>query len=99
MPDHRPLLRQTADLAADYLQGVEVRPVGGTATREELLASLGGPMPERGETAGEVIDDLARGADPGIVATAGPRYFGFVIGGASRRRGPRPSRSPPRAPD
>ena len=82
MPDHRTLLHQTADLAADYLDGVERRPVGGTATHEELLAALGGPMPDRGEAAGEVIADLAGAADPGIVASAGPRYFGFVIGGS-----------------
>ena len=29
-----------------------------------------------------VIDALVAGADPGLVATAGPRHFGFVIGGA-----------------
>ena len=32
--------------------------------------------------AAEVIEALARDADPGLVASAGPRYFGFVIGGA-----------------
>ena len=29
-----------------------------------------------------MIDALATGAEPGLVATAGPRHFGFVIGGA-----------------
>jgi len=29
-----------------------------------------------------VVDALAAGAEPGLVATAGPRHFGFVIGGA-----------------
>ena len=82
MPDHRVLLHQTADLAADFLDGVDRRPVGGAASHDELLATLGGPMPDRGEAPGEVISDLARTADPGIVASAGPRYFGFVIGGS-----------------
>jgi glutamate/tyrosine decarboxylase-like PLP-dependent enzyme len=29
-----------------------------------------------------VIEDLARAAEPALVTSAGPRYFGFVIGGA-----------------
>ena len=45
-------------------------------------AALGGPLPELGEDPATVIDALAAGAEPGLVATAGPRHFGFVIGGA-----------------
>ena len=82
MTDRRTLLRQTADLAADYLEGVDRRHVGGTTTHDALVAALGGDLPAKGEAPGEVVADLARAADPGIVATAGPRYFGFVIGGS-----------------
>src|SRR5215212_4320387 len=81
MPDRRTLLRQTADLAADFLDGIGSRRVGATASHEELLATMGGPVPERGEASGEVVSELARIADPGLIASAGPRYFGFVIGG------------------
>src|SRR6185295_796870 len=38
--------------------------------------------PATGEEPLAVIESLARAADPGLVATAGPRYFGFVIGGS-----------------
>jgi glutamate/tyrosine decarboxylase-like PLP-dependent enzyme len=82
MPDHRALLRQTADLAADYLDGIERRPVRPTASPDELLATIGGSLPDRGEAPGEVVDHLATIADPGLIASAGPRFFGFVIGGS-----------------
>ena len=82
MAERRTLLRQTADLATDYLEGLPDRHVGATATRADLLAAMGGPLPERGEAPAAVVDRLARAADPGIVASAGPRYFGFVIGGS-----------------
>ena len=82
MPDHRQLLHQTADLAADFLDGIEMRPVRATASHDLLLAAFDGPLPHRGEASGEVVDHLAAIADPGLIASAGPRYFGFVIGGS-----------------
>ena len=82
MPDHRQLLHQTADLAADFLDGIEMRPVRATASHDQLLAAFDGPLPHRGEASGEVVDHLAAIADPGLIASAGPRYFGFVIGGS-----------------
>jgi glutamate/tyrosine decarboxylase-like PLP-dependent enzyme len=81
MPDRRALLRQTAEIAADYLEGLESRRVGPSATHGELMVAIGGPTPEHGAAPEEIIADLARIADPGLVASAGPRYFGFVIGG------------------
>ena len=82
MPDHRTLLHQTADLAADFLEGIGSRPVGASATHDALLEAFGGLLPERGEAPGEIVSDLAAIADPGLIASTGPRYFGFVIGGS-----------------
>ncbi len=65
-----------------YLQGVAARHVGGAATQASLRAALGGPLPEGRDEPVRVIERLAEAADPGIVATVGPRYFGFVTGGA-----------------
>jgi glutamate/tyrosine decarboxylase-like PLP-dependent enzyme len=78
----RALLHRTADLAADFLESLDERPVAAAQGRDALLAALGGPLPRTGTPATEVIEDLVRDADPGVVGIAGPRYFGFVIGGS-----------------
>ncbi|HWF73251.1 MAG TPA: aminotransferase class V-fold PLP-dependent enzyme [Solirubrobacteraceae bacterium] len=78
----RRLLEDTATIAADYLEGIPERPVGWSAGVDELRAGLGGPLPETPADPGEVIGELARAAEPGLVASPGGRYFGFVIGGA-----------------
>jgi glutamate/tyrosine decarboxylase-like PLP-dependent enzyme len=75
-------LSRAAALARSFLATAADRPVGIPVDRDALRASLGGPLPERGEDPAEVIERLAAAADPGIVGTAGPRYFGFVVGGA-----------------
>jgi len=77
-----PPLERAADRARAWLATLPDRPVRASATEASLRAALGGPLPERGEPAERVVEDLADDAEPGLVATAGPRYFGFVIGGA-----------------
>jgi glutamate/tyrosine decarboxylase-like PLP-dependent enzyme len=81
MTDQRPL-RRAADLALEFLDTIEARHVGATASHAELLAALGGPLPAHGEDASGVVERLAAAADAGLVAISGPRYFGFVIGGS-----------------
>ncbi len=78
----RELLRRTADIAADFLESLDRRPVRPEARVDEMRAALGGPLPESPTDPVEVIDDLASGAEPGVVAIPSGRYFGFVIGGA-----------------
>jgi glutamate/tyrosine decarboxylase-like PLP-dependent enzyme len=75
------LLKRATEIALEFLSGLPDRRVGPAASVDELRSSLGGPLPEQGEDPMKVLEHLARGADPGIVAMAGPRYFGFVIGG------------------
>jgi glutamate/tyrosine decarboxylase-like PLP-dependent enzyme len=76
-------LEAAAAHARRFLASLEERPVAASGDAAAVRAALGGPLPERGEDPEAVIDALVAGADPGIVATAGPRYFGFVIGGSS----------------
>ena len=81
MTDRRPLLHDAADLAADFLDRLPDRPVGPPVDLAALRTALGGPMPDRGEDPKAVVQALASGAEPGLIGSAGPRYFGFVVGG------------------
>ncbi len=82
MSDTRDLLRRTAEIAADYLESLGERPVFPRVTPEQLREALGGPLPEEPLDPEQVLNDLAAGAEPGVVAMGSGRYFGFVIGGA-----------------
>jgi glutamate/tyrosine decarboxylase-like PLP-dependent enzyme len=75
------VLGDAARLAREYLSSLPERPVGEQAGLEELRAALAGEVPQDGEDAGTVLADLAEGVEPGLVASPGPRYFGFVVGG------------------
>jgi glutamate/tyrosine decarboxylase-like PLP-dependent enzyme len=68
--------------ATRFLRGLPERPVAATAGAEELAARLGGPLPDGPSDPAEVVARLAELADDGLVATAGPRFFGFVVGGS-----------------
>ncbi len=75
------LLRRTCEVATDYLGVVRERRVGAEATYAAILDALGAPLSDAPEDPLGIIERLAANADPGLVATAGPRYFGFVTGG------------------
>jgi glutamate/tyrosine decarboxylase-like PLP-dependent enzyme len=74
-------MRRAAELGLEYLAGLGERHVGALEDDATLAARLGGPLPDEGEDPERVVDEMARALDPGLVASAGPRYFGFVIGG------------------
>ena len=82
MPDRTAGLRAAAEHAEAFLATLDDRPVSARTDAAAVRDVLGGPLPESGEDPATVIDALATGAEPGLVATAGPRHFGFVIGGA-----------------
>ncbi|MBW8813670.1 MAG: aspartate aminotransferase family protein [Caulobacterales bacterium] len=74
-------LRRAAEHAFAYLDSLETRPVAATASLEGLRQALGRPLPERGLSAIQVIDELVADASPGILGSQTGRHFAWVIGG------------------
>lgn len=79
----RELLESTARLAAGYRESLDERPVRSLLDAAALVRALAVPLTDAGESPDEVIAALARIGAEGSVASAGPRYFGFVIGGST----------------
>ena len=75
-------LRRTAERVAEYRRTVGERPVAPQVDPDVLRAELGGPLPDDGADPDAVVDRLVEVVEPALVATAGPRYFGFVVGGS-----------------
>jgi glutamate/tyrosine decarboxylase-like PLP-dependent enzyme len=82
MSEIRELLRRTAELAADYVESLDERPVFPEVTPERLREALGGPLPDGPSDPKTVVNELVESAEPGVVALGSGRYFGFVIGGS-----------------
>jgi len=80
--DERELLLRTAEIAADFLETLDARPIRPAASVDELREALGEPLPETPQDPLEVIEALSVAAEPGVVGIPSGRYFGFVIGGA-----------------
>lgn len=68
--------------ARSWFDALPDRPVRAGVSSDELRRSLGRPLPETGTPAEEVIGALATAGTTGTIASAGPRYFGFVVGGS-----------------
>ena len=84
-PDRGPavLFARTAEHAAAFRTGLDARPQRPDLTYAEALAGFEAPTPEAGDAAEAVLDDLVRRATPGLHATAGSRFFGWVIGASN----------------
>jgi len=82
MDERERALRRAFELGLAYLDGLDARRVGATIEASAIAGRLGGPLPEDGHDPVAVVEELAEAADPGLVASLGPRYFGFVVGGA-----------------
>jgi glutamate/tyrosine decarboxylase-like PLP-dependent enzyme len=76
------LLQDVAARATAYLQGLDQRKVAPDPAAVAALDALDAALPETPCDAREVVELLDRYGSPATLAEAGPRFFGFVIGGA-----------------
>jgi len=65
----------------EWLASVPTRPVGPAVHADDLLAGFAARLPEQPTDPADVIDELARLAEPGLMAMPSGRFFGWVIGG------------------
>jgi len=76
-------LSPAVDLALNYLATAAVEPVNRQVTPADLAPRFDLPLPETGCDPGDAVQEWMDRAGPGIVRSAGPRYFGFVTGGST----------------
>lgn len=75
------LLHLAAATAADFRAGLPDRPVRAPAELSAVRAAFGDELPKDSSPPSEVVRQLIAAAEPGLTGNAGPRFFGFVIGG------------------
>ncbi len=80
--DIKSLLTGTVNHMSDYLTGLKDRPVIPTGEQLEVLERLSFQLPDQPMEPDQVLKFLHTTGSGGTVATAGGRYFGFVIGGS-----------------
>ncbi len=76
------LLSDALDRSLHYLGGVADRPVAPSREAVDGLRELDFTLPATGMAAMDVLRLVDVAGSPATVASNGPRYFGFVIGGA-----------------
>lgn len=76
------VLRLAVERAADFLRTTSSAPVFPPADAVTAARRALGTLPDGPSDPATVVADLADAVTPALVVSNGPRYFGFVIGGA-----------------
>jgi glutamate/tyrosine decarboxylase-like PLP-dependent enzyme len=76
------ILDDAARRAIAYLNSLQHRPVSPRPEAIRRLNTLDTSVPQRSTAADEVLARLDEFVSPATMAMAGPRFFGFVIGGS-----------------
>jgi hypothetical protein len=77
----RRILEDSAQRAIAYLEGLEDRQVASNPASVNALTALDESFPEAQTDPAQVLQILDEYGSPATMAMAGPRFFGFVIGG------------------
>ena len=77
-----PLLIDAANRATRYLERLETRRVSPSPSSLDRLGELFNPLQDQPIEAAKVLEELDSIGSPATVASAGGRFFGFVIGGS-----------------
>lgn len=78
----RHLLLRAASHAADYRATVADRPTFPLEVDLEGMRTRLGTLRDLPTDPESTLEELIAAVEPGLVGTTGPRYFGFVVGGA-----------------
>ncbi len=82
MASLRDLFVRAAGRAADYRHAVADGPVFPAGVDIDAVRAALGELADEPVPATVAVEELADVLEPALVATTGPRYFGFVVGGA-----------------
>lgn len=82
MSELRDVLHRAAARAADYREAVSQRATYPTGADLDTVRAALGSLPAVPAAPTAVIDELVDAVEPALVGCTGPRYFGFVTGGA-----------------
>lgn len=82
MGTQKTTLQIAAQHGIEYIETLDSHAVDAVATLEELRTRFDRPLQNEGVDSVQVIEDLIRDVEGGLVSTAGGRFFGWVIGGA-----------------
>lgn len=77
----RPALSLAAVLATRWIEGLDSRPVSALRPIPALRDDFSGTLPQGPTAPEEVVAELAALAEPGLLGSAGGRFFAWVIGG------------------
>ncbi len=82
MDERRRALQRGVEVIAQYREGLGAARVTPTSSREDVAAALDWSLPNDPSPLDAVVEELLAAAEPGLMSSAGPRYYGFVIGGS-----------------